>query len=256
MLGSTSELTSALVDQLDHGVWQLAATDGRIQATNAAAADQVGAIHPLSGLLIGEMMVPPMSAEGWRLLVDHVPVSGTHRLTVSIQRADASIAQVDMTLSRHRTTTPGGQATPAREQEVVLALTRPLSRELPDGTDRLNRTLNALSDGIALIGLDGRIESTNPAFGQLLDLLADQLAGSQHLRPAMAPGRRTRRGPAPRVEPGDRHPAHRSLRPALGRLRPRPGPEPADRPAVVAGADQRTAAGRLGSDRGSGPERA
>ena len=177
MLGSTSELTSALVDQLDHGVWQLHASDGCIQATNAAAAEQIGSIHPLSGLPIGEMMVPPMSPEGWRLLVDHIPSSGTHRLMVSLQRADATVTEVEMTLSRHRTTKPDEQPAVGPEHEVVLALTRSISTDLPGGSDKLNRTLSALSDGIALIALDGRIESTNPAFGQLLDVAADELVG-------------------------------------------------------------------------------
>lgn len=167
MFGAASELTSTLVNQLDHGVWQLDPNDGRIVATNSAATDQLGSNHPLSGLSIGELLVPPMPDDGWRLLVAQIQPGAPHTLDVSVQRADSSVADFRMTLTRHR----------VDGQEIVVALTRPRHTGAHDSSSRLGRALDTLSDGVAVIGLDGRVDSINQAFARVLDLLPDQLVG-------------------------------------------------------------------------------
>ncbi len=182
MLASTSELVAALVEHLEDGVWVLDAADGRVEDVNPAADAQLALERGLPGRAFGELLVPALPAEGWRLLVDQVPEDGTHRLTISLRRADDTIAPAELTLSRHRVEVEVPPGAESRSREVVVAVTRDLeervrlTEHLRTQRELLDRTIDALGEGIAVVDRAGRIENANQRFAELVDLPMDQLA--------------------------------------------------------------------------------
>ena len=182
MLASTSELVAALVEHLDDGVWLLDAADGRVEDANPAADAQLSLDHGPRGSSFGDLLVPALPPDGWRLLVDQIPADGAHRLTVSLRRSDDTIAPAELVLSRHQVDVevpPGGVP---RTREVVMAVTRDLeervrlTEHLRTQRELLDRTIDALGEGVAVVDRQGRIENANTTFVELVDLPADQLA--------------------------------------------------------------------------------
>jgi diguanylate cyclase (GGDEF)-like protein/PAS domain S-box-containing protein len=180
-LASTTKLVAALVEHLDEGAWVLDPLDGRIEDANPAAGKLVARPDAVRGLGFGELLVPALPSEGWRLLVAQVPDEGTHRLTVSLRRGEHSIAPAELVLSRHVidvTAPPGGTAS---TREVVLAITRDLeervrlTEHLRTQRELLDRTIDALGEGVAVIDRDGRIENANATFAELVDVLPEHL---------------------------------------------------------------------------------
>jgi diguanylate cyclase (GGDEF)-like protein len=180
-LASTGELLNALVEHLQDGVWMLDASDGRIEDLNTSAAAQVAAPQGLRGRLFGDLLVPTLPPEGWRLLVDQIPTDDAHRLTVSLRRPDETIAPADLLLSRHEVQVEVPPGAPERTRSVVLAITRDLAERvrltehLRTRGELLDRTIDALGDGVAVIDRSGRIENANATFATLVEVPSEQL---------------------------------------------------------------------------------
>lgn len=181
MLASTTELVGALVEHLEEGVWVLDAADGRIEDANTAAADLVGRPDAVRGLGFGELLVPALPPEGWRLLVAQVPDAGVHRLTVSLRRQDQTIASAQLLLTRHTLAVPVPPGGEPRTRNVVLAVTLDLAErvrlteQLRTQREVLDRTIDALGEGVAVIDGAGCIATANATFAELVDLPLSQL---------------------------------------------------------------------------------
>jgi diguanylate cyclase (GGDEF)-like protein/PAS domain S-box-containing protein len=178
VLASTSALAAAVLEHLDDGVWLLDAASGTVLDVNAAAPAVLGRAAPdLVGRPFGDAVVPPLSDDGWRLLLGQVPTGGRHRLTVSMRHADETIVPVELTLSH----APSG--TDTSEPDVVVAVTRDLhervrlSEHLRIRRAMLDATLEAVDDGVAAIDRHGRIEAVNSSFCELVDLPEASLVG-------------------------------------------------------------------------------
>ena len=165
---SSMDLATAVVSRLDDGVWALAIDDGRVLDTNEAACDRLD-LHrgALTGSFFGDVLVPPMSADGWQLLVGQVPDDGEHRLTVSLRRSDDGIVPAELVLIRHR--------------DVIVALTRDIDdrvrlvESLRMQRELLDSTIDALGEGVAVVDRFGRIETANATFSRFVDVPVDQL---------------------------------------------------------------------------------
>ena len=185
MLRTSADLVVDVVDHLEDGIWLLDPGDARIQDLSLAGHAQIGS-SPGQELVVSfrDVLFPAQSIEGWRLLLDQVPASGAHALTVRIRAADGGLLPVQLTLSRTRTRTtrPGAWAEdqPA-PRDMVLAVTRDLSERATANEriaaehDLLDRTLDAVENGVAIIDRDGRVEHANDAFARLVDLHHDRI---------------------------------------------------------------------------------
>ena len=165
---SSIELATAVVSRLDDGVWALAIDDGRVLDTNDAACDRLDQHRgALTGSFFGDVLVPPMSADGWQLLVGQVPDDGEHRLTVSLRRSGDGIVPAELVLIRHR--------------DVIVALTRDIDdrvrlvESLRMQRELLDSTIDALGEGVAVVDRFGRIETANATFSRFVDVPVDQL---------------------------------------------------------------------------------
>ncbi len=165
---SSIELATAVVSRLDDGVWALAIDDGRVLDTNDAACDRLDQHRgALTGSFFGDVLVPPMSADGWQLLVGQVPDDGEHRLTVSLRRSGDGIVPAELVLIRHR--------------DVIVALTRDIDdrvrlvESLRMQRELLDSTIDALGGGVAVVDRFGRIETANATFSRFVDVPVDQL---------------------------------------------------------------------------------
>jgi diguanylate cyclase (GGDEF)-like protein len=174
---------SAVVDRLDHGVWLLDPNDGTVLQHNAGAAAQIGApATDLTGLRLPDLVVPHLSVDGWRLLTQQVPCSGAHRVDVAMTRHDGSAVPVGLTLSNVEATLPPPGAVGQRgSASVIVAVTVDLSAQAAANEraagehELLDRALDAVADGVAVIGRDGRVEQANETFTILVDLPHEQL---------------------------------------------------------------------------------
>ena len=165
---SSFDLATAVVSRLDDGVWALAIDDGRVLDTNEAACDRLDQHRgALTGSFFGDVLVPPMSADGWQLLVGQVPDDGEHRLTVSLRRSGDGIVPAELVLIRHR--------------DVIVALTRDIDdrvrlvESLRMQRELLDSTIDALGEGVAVVDRFGRIETANATFSRFVDVPVDQL---------------------------------------------------------------------------------
>ncbi|MHB1139109.1 MAG: diguanylate cyclase domain-containing protein, partial [Microthrixaceae bacterium] len=200
---------STVVDRLGHGVWLLDPADGSILRHNAGAAAQIDPdAADLTGARLPDLVVPALSTDGWRLLTDHVPHGGSHRVDVALRRADGTTVPVSLSLSHLDATLPppgatGGHGSPS----LVVAVTTDLSAQAAANEraasehELLGRALDAVADGVAVIGRDGRLEQANDRFAALVDLPVEQLldrsvfdppwswrdARGEHLHPESAP---------------------------------------------------------------------
>ncbi len=180
MLSSTPDLLAVISEQIDDGIWLLAAADGRVEDLNVAAHRLLLRQHAeLLGTAFGELLVPALPLDAWNLLVDQVPAGGSHRLTVSMRRADESIVPAEMVLSRR--SNPGADTVVAvihdRFERVEL------TERLRNQREVLDRTVEALGDGLVLADRQGRIEHVNATFASLVDQSIDQLVGRSLLDP-------------------------------------------------------------------------
>ena len=165
---SSIDLAAAVVARLDDGVWALSIDDGRVLDANQAACSRLD-LSPskLTGSFFGDVLVPPLPAAGWQLMVDQVPVDGEHRLTVSLRCSDESIVPAELVLSRH--------------DDVIVALTRDIDdrvrlvESLRVQRELLDSTIDALGEGVAVVDRFGRIETANATFSRLVDVPVAQL---------------------------------------------------------------------------------
>lgn len=172
MPGTTADLANALIEQFDDGVWVLDPADSSIIEVNPAGAGRLGmASDQLVGRPFRDLLAPPMSIDGWRLLVDHTAAGRRHRIPAQLRTPHGPAVDVDLTVVRHRTVqhdvllATGRDRAPGTRQEQQLRAQGRL----------LDATIDALAEGVAVVDGDGRIENVNQAFCGLVGLSADQL---------------------------------------------------------------------------------
>ena len=225
---------SAVVDRLGHGVWLLDPEDGSVLRHNSGAATQLGSdAADLRGVRLPDLVVPDLSTEGWRLLTDQVPAGGSHRVDVAVRRTDGTTVPVGLSLSRLDASLPApGDAAHAGSPHLIVAVTTDLSAQAAANEraasehELLGRALDAVVDGVAVIGRDGRLEQANDRFAALVDLPHEQLidrsvfdppwswldVDGEHLHPESSP-------PVLTMRSGEDASAPVRL-PGTGRLRP------------------------------------
>jgi diguanylate cyclase (GGDEF)-like protein/PAS domain S-box-containing protein len=190
VLSTSAEITAALIDRLEDGVWVLDARDSTIIEANPAACQQVGMqpgalLHSRQHRFVS-MLAPELEHEGWRLMLAQIPPLGTHRVTVSLRHRDGHIVPAELTLMRHNSEVASIHANAFAERaehrtDVVVAVTRDLDERvrlvehLRSQRELLDSTIEALGQGVAVIDRAGRILNVNPMFAELLDLPIDRI---------------------------------------------------------------------------------
>ncbi|MFN7149365.1 MAG: PAS domain-containing protein, partial [Microthrixaceae bacterium] len=160
---STTRQLPALVDDLDVGLWVLRADDGAIVDLNEVASRVLQRrVEDLRSTPFGDVLVPSLSAEAWRLLTQQIPDDGAHRITVSLRGPDATIVPAELTLRRSDEPSSILAATRDIADRVDLAERLRTQRALLDGT------IETLDEGVAVIDRQGRIERTNSTFAALV----------------------------------------------------------------------------------------
>ena len=172
MPGTTADLASALIEQFEDGVWVLDPVDSSIIDVNPAGAARLGLTpERLVGRPFRDLLHPPMSIDGWRLLLDHTAGGHRHRVSVRLRTPEGPVVELDLAVVRHRTV----------QHDVLLATGRDVSertdQEQQLRTERrlLDATIDALGEGVAVVDAGGRIENVNPAFCRLVGLTAERL---------------------------------------------------------------------------------
>lgn len=174
MLSSSAELTAALIDRLDDGVWVLDAATATVLETNPAARRQLGLAATDDEVDLLDLIVPRPSDDEWAALVAQLEGVGSLRLTVSLRHRDDHIVPAELTLLRQHV--QGGA--PA---DVVMAVSRDvdervrLVEHLRSQRELLDSTIEALGEGVGVIDRNGRIESANATFARLLDVPIDRI---------------------------------------------------------------------------------
>ena len=182
MLKSSAEVVLAAVEHLEDGIWLVDPVDSSIQDLSRASRSQIGATTADELYeTFRELLFPVQSVEGWRLLVDQIPETGSHTLDVRLRCGDAGLVPVQLTLSRTRIHRSTSDTSDTSERDVVLAITRDLSERAKANErvaaehDLLDRTLESIDDGVAIIDRHGRVEHANEAFARLVDLCHDRI---------------------------------------------------------------------------------
>jgi diguanylate cyclase (GGDEF)-like protein/PAS domain S-box-containing protein len=172
VLEATADLATALLDQLDDGLWVLDPTDATVIDVNPAAAARLGCtVGELVGRSLRDLVHPPLPADGWRLLLDHSAAGRRHHVPVRVAAADGTLVELDLTLVRHRSV----------QHDVVLASSRDvtdrihLEDRVRTQRDLLHATIDALEEGVAVVDAGGRIESVNAPFCALVGQPAGRL---------------------------------------------------------------------------------
>jgi diguanylate cyclase (GGDEF)-like protein len=210
VLSSSAELTAALIERLDDGVWILDPRDATILEANPAALRQVGLSAPAASL--ADLM--HSGPDEWEQLLDQVPREGTHRLTVSLHHSDGHIVPAELTLLR-QSVDPVTLATTTAPPtgEVLVVISRDvdervrLVEHLRAQRELLDSTIEALGEGVAVIDRNGRIESANRTFAALVDLPLDRILDRSIFDPPWSP-----RDESMAVHPPERSPAVATLR--------------------------------------------
>ncbi len=174
MQSTSSELLSSMLDDLGDGFWVLDVGDATVVDLNDAAARVLSRrAEELRGTRFGDLLVPSLPPEGWRLLVDQIPHGAAHRVVVSMSRPDHQVV-TELLLSRR--TAPSAQ-----ERDVVVVLARPPRWSGRHDTSvhhqLFDRAVGLLDDGVALIDANGRIERATDRFAELVDLPPSDLPG-------------------------------------------------------------------------------
>jgi diguanylate cyclase (GGDEF)-like protein/PAS domain S-box-containing protein len=174
VLTSSAELTAALIDRLDDGIWLLDPAAGTILATNSAARRQLGS--PPAPRFI-DLLVPSPSMEEWSETVATLPPGGSRRLTVSLRHSDGHIVPTELSLIDQREGLPGEAGA------ALVAITRDvddkvrLVEHLRSQRELLDSTVEALGEGVGVIDRNGRIENVNERFARMVDLPVEQILG-------------------------------------------------------------------------------
>lgn len=173
MQSTSSELLSSMLDDLGDGVWVLDAADASVVDLSDAAARTVGRrADELRGTRFGDLLVPSLPPEGWRLLVDQIPHGATHRVVVSMGDRDQVVTE--LALSRRTEPSTNGR-------DLVVALARSPRwggrSEVSVHHQLFDRAVGLLDDGVALIDANGRIERATERFAELVDLPPGELPG-------------------------------------------------------------------------------
>jgi diguanylate cyclase (GGDEF)-like protein/PAS domain S-box-containing protein len=173
VLAGSADLAAELLDHLDDAVWVLAA-DGTVIDYNPAAARLLGAQGcDLAGGSIRELVDPPLTAEGWHLLLERLGGPDPVEVPVRLRRTGGASVAVRLTVLRHR----------SLRHDAVLAVARRdcAGVHLADGSTRsavgLADLLEATGDGLAVVDADGCIELVNHAFSALVDRSPELLIG-------------------------------------------------------------------------------
>ena len=172
MLGSSPQLSAAVVALLDDGIWVLDPASGTILDTNAAAAEQVGSVpHLLVGRTLGELLTPPMSVAEWITVVRTVDHLGAHTIAMSLVGPDGAVTPAEVTVTRHRTDDADvivARSTDASERLWLHAASRA-------ERDRLESTVASLGEAVAVADRTGRICTVNDLFCQMVGLPAERI---------------------------------------------------------------------------------
>ena len=172
MLGSSPQLSAAVVALLDDGIWVLDPASGTILDTNAAAAEQVGTVpHLLVGRTLGELLTPPMSVAEWITVVRTVDHLGAHTIAMSLVGPDGAVTPAEVTVTRHRTDDADvivARSTDASERLWLHAASRA-------ERDRLESTVASLGEAVAVADRSGRICTVNDLFCQMVGLPAERI---------------------------------------------------------------------------------
>ena len=169
-LAVPTDLSSVLLDQLDQGVWALAPEDGTVLSVNRAGATAVGARpDELVGASFLSIVDPPLTLEGWRLLLDHVDGDRRHHVRLGLATRHGHSVTTDLDVGRHRTVQSDVVTVSTRTAPATSAA--PAASAGPDeevGADRFHRTIQALRDGVAVVDASGRIDQVNDAWCRLV----------------------------------------------------------------------------------------
>jgi len=177
------DLSNALLDLLDEGVWAIDPLDATILSANRTAATTIGA---RAGELVGtsflDLVEPRLTADGWHLLLDHLEDGRTHHVHVGLSTRHGVIEVVELTLARTHTV----------HHDVVMVRSRPvqpvptLSVGPGSGPDLLTEMISALRDGVAVVDSAGRIIEVNDAFCRLVGRTREQIRSSTVFDPPWA----------------------------------------------------------------------
>lgn len=165
MHSRSAELVSSVLDDLGDGVWVLNAVDSTVVDLNDAAARIVGRpIEELQGADFAGLMVPPLTREEWRLVVDQIAPGTPHRLVVRMGSMERAVL-TELLLSSRPGATGGAP--------VIVGIARSLNaegwhRQRSRQVTPVDVAVDALGDGVALIDEHGRIERVNPRFAELV----------------------------------------------------------------------------------------
>jgi diguanylate cyclase (GGDEF)-like protein/PAS domain S-box-containing protein len=179
VLGATSELAAAVLDDLDVAVWVVDAGTARVVAANATAAADMGlAADELVGTRFGTWCRPPLDDHAWTTLLGPGGPGG-HRVAVTLERADGAGMDVELRARRHSDA----------DDDLLVLTARPLSTRIRATstvtTDRalLDAVTDTLGEGIAVTDRNGRIESVNETFCRLVGVPAERLLHRSVLDP-------------------------------------------------------------------------
>jgi diguanylate cyclase (GGDEF)-like protein len=200
VLSSSAELTAALVDRLEDGVWILDGNGAAVLDANPAARRQVG---PTDRLSFPDLLAPAVGSAEWRQLIDGLPPGGSHRLTSTMRHRDGGAVPTEITVTRQRIgTSPDGSP-----RTVVVAISRDadekirLTEHLRSQRELLDSTIDALGEGVGVIDRNGRIESANETFARFVDLPVEQILDRNIFDPPWTPFGADRRPLPPELAP-------------------------------------------------------
>ena len=184
---TSGDMSGMLLDQLTDGVWALDADSGMVLMVNRAAAASMGAVPAdLVGASFPSIASPPLSTEGWRLLLDHADSGRHHRIHTSLSTPSGPPVPVELEISRH----------PVAQQDLVTVVSRraPAAADPDRGGsnegdpsrnlgDRVQQAFAVLGTGLAVVDPDGRIDHVNDSFCALVGRTSEQILHRSALDP-------------------------------------------------------------------------
>jgi len=172
VLGSSPQLTSSLIALLDDGIWVLDPATGAIADTNPGASEQIGiSAEELRGQSLCDLVSPPLALGDWLTVMEVVEARGCHTMSLSLVGPEGATTPAEITLTRHTTS----------DADVVVARSIDSSERLwlhataQSERERLDSTISALGEAVAIADRSGRICSVNERFCELVGLAADRV---------------------------------------------------------------------------------
>ncbi|MFM7070046.1 MAG: putative bifunctional diguanylate cyclase/phosphodiesterase [Actinomycetes bacterium] len=172
MLGSSPQLSAAVVALLDDGVWVLDPVTSAVLDANEAAGEQLGiGAEWLIGQKFCELSTPHMTVTEWASVVRTVDRLGVHSTTLSLVGPDGTVLPAELTVSRHRTD----------DVDVIVVRSADASERLwlhaaaQADRDRLDATVASLGEAVAVADRTGRICTVNELFCDTIGLPADRI---------------------------------------------------------------------------------